>query len=97
MLRQHHPVARVLPKGRVKQEISGTESKNKQKERTLKLGDTRKLSNADNREIDAIMENNFDTSSCKNVHETMIEVVQAAKWALSVNYGEVNIRGFIGQ
>ena len=55
MLRQHHPVARELPKGRIKPEISETEIKNKQKERTLKLGETRKLSNAGDRDIDAIM------------------------------------------
>ena len=50
---------------------------NKQKDETLKLGDARKLSNAGNRDIDAIMQNNFDTSYCKNVHETMTEIVQA--------------------
>ena len=97
MLRQHHPVARVLPKGCIKLEISRTQLESKQKGKTLKLGDAMKLSNAGNRDIDAIMQNNCDTSSCKNVHDTMIEVVQAAKWALRVNYGEVNIRGFVGQ
>ena len=55
MLRQHQPVARELPKGLIKPEISETEIKNKQKEGTLKLGDTRKMSNGGNRDIDAIM------------------------------------------
>ena len=55
MLRQHHPVARELPKGRIKSEKSEAEIEKTQKERTLKLIDTRKLSNAGNREIDAIM------------------------------------------
>ena len=55
MLRQHHPVACELPKERIKPEVSETEIRNKQKERTLKLGDIRKLSNAGNRDIDAIM------------------------------------------
>ena len=55
MLRQHHLVARQLSKGRIKPEITETEIKAKQKERILKLGYTRKLSNAGNRDIDAIM------------------------------------------
>ena len=97
MLRRHYPVALVLPRGRIKQEISGTENENKQKDRTLKLGDTGKLSNAGDRDIDAIMQYNCDTSPCKHVHDTMIEVVQAAKWALSVNYREVKTRGFFRQ
>ena len=97
MLGQHQPVARVLPKGRIKQELSGTQNKNKQKDRTLKLGDAKKRSNAGNSNIDAIMQNNRDTSSCKNLYDTMIEIVEAVKWALSVHYREVNIRGFIGQ
>ena len=48
MLRQHYSVARVLPKGRIKREISGIEYEIKQKYRIFKLGDARKLSNAGN-------------------------------------------------
>ena len=78
MLRQQHPVARVLRKRPIKQEMSITQLENKQKDKTLKLGDDRKLSNADNRDIDATMKNNCHASSCKNVHDTVIEIVQAA-------------------
>ena len=64
---------------------------------TLKLSDARKLFNTGNGDIDAIMQKYSDISSCKNVHDTMIKVVQTAKWAFRVNYGEMNIRGFVGQ
>ena len=97
MLTQHHPVARVLQIGRIKQEIPGTEIENKQNDRILKLGDARKLSNAGNRDIDAIIQDYCDTSSSKNVHDMVIEAVQGATWVLRVHYGEVNARGFIGQ
>ena len=75
-------VDRVLPKRRIKQEISGTEVGKKQEDRTTKLGDPRKLSNAGNRDEDDIKQNNSDTSSCENVHDTVKEFVQAAKCAL---------------
>ena len=65
MLRQHCSAARVLSKRRVKQELSGFENENKQKDRTLELGETRKLPNAGNRDIDTIMQGNCDTSPAK--------------------------------
>ena len=67
------------------------------KDKTLNLGYARKLSNTDNGDIDATMQNKCENSCCKNVHDTMIEIVQVAKWALKVLYREVNIRGFVGQ
>ena len=68
-----------------------------QKKFTLKLSDARKLFNTGNGDIDAIMQKYSDISSCKNVHDTMIKIVQTAKWAFRVHYGEMNIRGFVGQ
>ena len=82
--RHHHPVARVLPKEHIKHKISGNEKANTQKNQLLKLGNARKLCNTGNGDIDTIMQKNG-------------EIVQAAKWTLRVHYGEVNIRGFIGQ
>ena len=64
---------------------------------TLQLSDARKMFNTGNGDIDAIMQKYSDISSCKNVHDTMIKIVQAAKWAFRVHYGEMNIRGFVGQ
>ena len=71
--------------------------KKKQKDRTLKLDNARKLSNTGNGVIDAIKQNNCHTSSCRNVHDTMIEIVQDAFWALRVWYEEVSVKGFVGQ
>ena len=87
----------MLPKRRIKREIPRAQIENKQKDGPSTLGDAKKLSNAGNRDIDSIKQNNCDTSPCKNVHDTVIEIVHAAKWALRVHYRKVNIRGFIEQ
>ena len=52
---------RMLPEGRIKHDVSGTQLEKKQKDRSLKLGDGGKLSNTGNRDIGAIMQHNCDT------------------------------------
>ena len=96
MYRQQRPVARVLPEEHIKHKTSGNERANKQKNQIISLGNAREVCNTGNGDMETIMKNNSDASSCKNVHDTMIEIVQAVKWTHRVYYGEVNNWGFIG-